>query len=87
MDQQQQSPDWALTEREQQVMKFAALGLPDKVIARQLGLAEGTVRLHLHRVYQKLGVTNRTSLVMAIARGWIAKSGMGAIMMMLSCAA
>jgi DNA-binding CsgD family transcriptional regulator len=81
-DQQRLSRDWALTEREREVMKLAALGLSNKGIARQLGLVEGTVRIHLHSVYQKLGVANRTSLVAAIARGRIVRSLISGIVML-----
>jgi DNA-binding NarL/FixJ family response regulator len=57
-----------LTAREQQVMKLASLGLANKQIASQLGLTEGTVRVHLSNVCQKLGVKNRTAMVAALAR-------------------
>jgi DNA-binding NarL/FixJ family response regulator len=52
----------ALTGREREVMLFAAAGLPNKQIARHLNLCEGTVKLHLHKVYCKMGVRNRSSL-------------------------
>jgi DNA-binding CsgD family transcriptional regulator len=57
----------ALTGREREVMLFAAAGLPNKQIARHLNLCEGTVKLHLHNVYCKMGVRNRSSLA-AFAR-------------------
>ena len=60
-------PNFDLTERERQVLTFAALGLSNKQIAHQLGLAAGTIKVHLHSIYQKLGVPNRTALVSAIA--------------------
>ena len=52
----------ALTGREREVMLLAAVGLPNKQIARHLNLGEGTVKVHLHNVYSKLGVRTRTSL-------------------------
>jgi DNA-binding NarL/FixJ family response regulator len=52
----------ALTQREIQIVGLAATGMPNKVIARQLNLSEGTVKLHLHNIYSKLGVSNRTEL-------------------------
>ena len=51
-----------LSVREREVMLLAAKGLANKVIARDLNVAEGTVKLHLHRVYQKLGIKGRFAL-------------------------
>jgi two-component system nitrate/nitrite response regulator NarL len=65
-DRRPQSCD--LTARERQVITFAAVGLSNKAIGHQLGLTEGTVRIHLHKIYQKMGVVNRTALVAALAR-------------------
>jgi two-component system, NarL family, nitrate/nitrite response regulator NarL len=52
----------ALSPRERQVMHLAAKGFPNKAIARELNVAEGTIKLHLHRVYQKLGIKSRFAL-------------------------
>ncbi len=35
-------------------------GLPNKLIARRLGISEKTVKTHLTRVFQQIGVTDRT---------------------------
>ena len=51
-----------LSVRERQVMLLAAKGLANKLIARELHIAEGTVKIHLHRVYQKLGIKGRFAL-------------------------
>jgi DNA-binding NarL/FixJ family response regulator len=51
-----------LTGREQQVAKLAKSGLSNKGIAKSLGLSEGTVKHHLHRVFQKLGIRSRSAL-------------------------
>jgi len=51
-----------LTDREQQVAALAKSGLSNKDIAKSLGLSEGTVKHHLHRVFQKLGVRRRSAL-------------------------
>jgi two-component system, NarL family, nitrate/nitrite response regulator NarL len=51
-----------LTTRERQIVRVMAEGLTNKEIARRLRLAEGTVKVHLHRVYRKLGIANRTAL-------------------------
>jgi len=54
-----------LTRREAQVAGLVAQGLANKVIAQHLGLREGTVKIHVHNIYQKLGVPNRTSLILS----------------------
>jgi DNA-binding NarL/FixJ family response regulator len=51
-----------LTTRERQIIHVLAEGLTNKEIARRLKLAEGTVKVHLHRIFQKLEVANRTAL-------------------------
>jgi DNA-binding NarL/FixJ family response regulator len=51
-----------LTTRERQIVRVMAEGLTNKEIAQRLRLAEGTVKVHLHRIYQKLGIANRTAL-------------------------
>jgi two-component system nitrate/nitrite response regulator NarL len=57
-----------LTTREQQIVILVAEGLPNKNIARRIGLTEGTVKIHLHNIYGKLEVANRTALTaLAIA--------------------
>jgi two-component system nitrate/nitrite response regulator NarL len=37
-----------------------AEGITNKEIGRRLGLTEGTINVHLHRIYRKLGIANRT---------------------------
>jgi two-component system nitrate/nitrite response regulator NarL len=57
-----------LTIRERQVVLLVADGLSNKEVARRLELSEGTVKIHLHNIYQKLNVNNRTTLAaLAIA--------------------
>jgi DNA-binding NarL/FixJ family response regulator len=55
-----QRPDLQLSERELEVLRCLAKGLPNKLIARNLGISEKTVKAHLTRIYQQLGVTDRT---------------------------
>jgi DNA-binding CsgD family transcriptional regulator len=57
-----------LTRREREVMALVALGLSNKEIAGRLGITEGTVKSHLHRIFSFCGVRNRTTLA-AIAIG------------------
>lgn len=49
-----------LSEREEEVLRLVASGLPNKHIARRLGIAERTVKAHLTRIFQRIGVTDRT---------------------------
>lgn len=48
-----------LTDKQQQVLYRLLQGKPNKVIARELSLAEGTIKAHLWAVYQQLGVNSR----------------------------
>jgi two-component system nitrate/nitrite response regulator NarL len=58
----------SLTSRERQIVLLVAEGLSNKEMCRRLGLSEGTVKIHLHNVYGKVGVNNRTALAaMAVA--------------------
>ncbi len=54
-----------LSKRERQVLEELSKGLPDKVIARNLGVTEHTIRFHLKNVFRKLGVNNRLQAVTA----------------------
>jgi two-component system nitrate/nitrite response regulator NarL len=49
-----------LSPRQRQVLALAMRGTPVKLIARQLAIAEGTVKVHLSMVYRALGARNRT---------------------------
>ncbi|WP_309486600.1 response regulator transcription factor [Sinorhizobium sp. 8-89] len=51
-----------LTPRELEVSRLAAAGLRSREIAARLGIAPGTVKLHLHSVYGKLNITTRVEL-------------------------
>lgn len=53
-------PETKLTDREEEVLAMVGAGLPNKTIARRLGISERTVKAHLTNVYQRLGVTDRT---------------------------
>ncbi|HEX2137656.1 MAG TPA: LuxR C-terminal-related transcriptional regulator [Microvirga sp.] len=44
--------------------------MSNKEIARRIGVTEGTVKIHLHNVYQKLGVTNRTAMTALALTHW-----------------
>jgi DNA-binding NarL/FixJ family response regulator len=57
-----------LSERQTDVLMRAIQGNPNKVIARELDIAEGTVKTHLSAAFKALGVHNRTEAVFAAAR-------------------
>ena len=59
-----------LTERELDVLRLIAKGIPNGEIAHQLHLSEGTVRNHVSAILEKLGVSDRTqAAVIAIQHG------------------
>jgi DNA-binding NarL/FixJ family response regulator len=57
-----------LTPRQQQVLQSLSRGLPNKLIARELGLSENTVKEHIAAVFAALGVRNRTEAVIKASR-------------------
>ena len=57
-----------LTPRQQQVLRLLVEGIPNKVIATQLDLAEATVKMHVTAILKTLGVTNRTQAAMAVEK-------------------
>jgi two-component system, NarL family, nitrate/nitrite response regulator NarL len=52
-----------LTPRELQVARMIARGVPSKTVASRLAISEGTAKLHLHHVYEKLKVEGRVGLM------------------------
>lgn len=59
-----------LSRREQQLLACLAAGDPNKMIARQLGLTEASVKMHLRQLFRRLGVSNRTqAATWALAKG------------------
>src|SRR5258705_2197608 len=58
-----------LTDRERQIMRLVSEGLSNKEIGRRLNIADGTIKQHLHHIFQKLEISNRTVLAaLAISR-------------------
>lgn len=51
-----------LTPRETEIAAGVAAGLQNKEIAEKLGIADGTVRIHVHNIFKKLGIQNRVEL-------------------------
>jgi DNA-binding NarL/FixJ family response regulator len=57
-----------LTDREREVLQLLSLGLPNKTIARRLGVSEHTVKFHVGSILAKLDVSSRTEAVTTAAR-------------------
>jgi DNA-binding NarL/FixJ family response regulator len=53
-------PELQLSARELEVLRRVAAGLTNRAIAKDLWLSDQTIKFHLHKIYRKLGVTNRT---------------------------
>lgn len=64
----QQDQTATLSPAETRIMQMLSLGLQNKRIAFELGLAESTVKSHLARIFEKLRVTNRSQAIMAYER-------------------
>ena len=60
-----------LSEREREIMGCLVHGKSNKVIARQLGITEATVKVHLKAVLRKLNVSNRTQAAI-----WAVRNGL-----------
>jgi DNA-binding NarL/FixJ family response regulator len=58
--------------REREVLALLAEGLPNKLIARRLGITEKTVKAHLTQVFREIGVTDRTQAAL-----WAERHGVG----------
>ena len=66
------SPLDGLSEREREVLRLVAQGLPNKLIARELSISEKTVKTHLTSVFRTIGVTDRTQAAL-----WAERNGLG----------
>ena len=63
-------PQVALTPREVEVLSLVARGMANKEIAHKLGTANGTIKMHVQNILEKLGASDRTHAVtIAIERG------------------
>jgi two-component system nitrate/nitrite response regulator NarP len=68
-DGQHEGPLSALSPRERAVVALVLRGLRNKDIASELRIGEGTVKVHLHNIFEKVGVASRTELVIAASKG------------------
>jgi two-component system nitrate/nitrite response regulator NarL len=65
-------PTEMLSPRETEIVKMVATGLRNKDIADKLDIGAGTVKTHLHAIYEKLGLRGRVELTMyAYERGMV----------------
>jgi DNA-binding NarL/FixJ family response regulator len=64
-----------LTERQVAVLRLIAKGAPNKVICRELGLAERTVKAHVTAVLRSLNVSSRTQAAVEAVRLGLAEAG------------
>ena len=60
--------EFGLTDRQTEVLSLAAQGKSNPVIARHLGIAEGTVKLHMSAIFKALDVQNRSEAVLLASR-------------------
>ncbi|GLR82536.1 two component transcriptional regulator, LuxR family [Azospirillum oryzae] len=67
VDMSDRSAGYGLTQRQREVLECLRLGKSNKQIAYELGLSEGTVKIHVTAIFKSLGVKNRTQAVIAAA--------------------
>lgn len=66
-----ESPFDVLTPREREILALLAEGLSNRGIGNNLGISEGTVKVHVKAILRKLGVTSRVAAaVLAVEHGW-----------------
>jgi DNA-binding NarL/FixJ family response regulator len=61
--------DRNLTVRQGAVVELLSLGNSNKLIARRLGMSEGTVKFHVRQIMRKFGLTNRTQVAVVCEAG------------------
>ncbi len=67
-----QPTEESLSQREVEVLKFVARGMPNREIARTLAIKEGTVRIHVGNILNKLQLANRTQAALyALRKGLV----------------
>jgi DNA-binding NarL/FixJ family response regulator len=63
LDARRRQSESGLTSREVEIVRMVDAGLRNKEIACKLSISEGTVKLHLHHIFQKLNLANRLELI------------------------
>jgi DNA-binding NarL/FixJ family response regulator len=61
-----------LTPREAEIARLAVMGIPTRDIATRLNVKQGTVKIHLHSIYEKLNVAGRLGLILVARRHGLA---------------
>ena len=75
-DKRRQPGQVHLTLREREVLSLLCEGLPNKTIARELGIASGTVKIHIGKILGELGVSSRLQAVVSAQRlGLVQQAG------------
>jgi two-component system, NarL family, nitrate/nitrite response regulator NarL len=64
--QRENDPIHSLTAREREITDLVRQGLRNAAIAEELGLTEGTVKVYLNRIYEKLGIASRIELALLV---------------------
>lgn len=67
----EQRARWNLTERQLEVLSLLVAGLPNKLIARRLDIAESTVKIHVSAILRELRVASRTQALIMVAKAGI----------------
>lgn len=60
--------EFGLTDRQAEVLALITRGKSNRDIAQELGLSEGTVKIHITAIFKALGVSSRTQALVAVAR-------------------
>ncbi len=60
--------EFGLTDRQAEVLSLITRGKSNRDIAQELGLSEGTVKIHITAIFKALGVSSRTQALVAVAR-------------------
>jgi DNA-binding NarL/FixJ family response regulator len=64
-----------LTGREMAVLRLVAAGKPNREIGEELNISEGTVKIHMSHLFEKLGATSRTDVVAKAAQRGLIRFG------------
>jgi DNA-binding NarL/FixJ family response regulator len=68
LDPAEEQPFEIFSDRELEVLNMLCLGLSNRNIANKLYISENTVKNHLHSIYNKLGISNRTQAIAAVTK-------------------
>jgi len=72
LEPEQSGPTAAITPRQQEVLFCLVEGKPTKKICTELGISEGTAKVHISAIFRALRVRNRTqATLVALREGWI----------------